>query len=447
MRCLLTTCTVLRSERVQRRHEETLNAQQSDIIAKCYSQVSRELGVQHDDKPPPDAGRITSDCTTQLRTLLERHANDPDALESLLSGTQRTELLALYQRQHAEHMERIERRVRQELDKSAAVGAPKSTPLLKLRVIDANATAAATANRTTTALLSVWHPSEGLLGALAEHRTIGCSKVTAAGRRNGDLQLTAGRRTQFEQLPDSAAGCARAQQFGRIVLPIERIGRADAATGEPFRAAFDELDTVGVIVHIGEAIARKFQPVYMAAPTDSGGDDDDGIALLCINFWSGLQAFAFDDLVRVGRVLAARDLQWRSSVSGAARIPCVFATDITRFTEQPDRMRWLDAGWRAAAAAMAVLEERVKRRHGTAGEFVRKSGQRIEALKGKRSAAIMPAAPQQRQPLHVPKVFSPRTPARGEPQEKQQQQLEGSHDRSAAGRKYRLGNSSRPSSR
>lgn len=426
-----------------------MSAQQCDAIAKIYSQVTRELADGGDCSRTQAEERSTSvdrqNCSTQLNALLQRHANDPETLESLLSDTQRNELLSLRKRQHDQHLERIEQRVRQKLNSWQEIrggAASKCVPILKLRVIDATATDTADTNRSRrTAVLSVRHPDEGLLGALAENRTICVRKVFASGLRNGVLQLTAARNTQFEELHDGKRlPNAAAAQFERKVMPIQSIGVADVLKNEPFRPNFDEIDTVGIVVHIVDAAARKIQSVYMATPLN-----DDDVSLLCINFWSGLHAYALDDVVRVGRILAARDLQWRSNVRDT-RIPTVFATEITRLTEQPDRMRWLDAGWRSAAATIAALKERLQR-SGTVDEFVRKCCQRIDALNGMGTVSVnrtlIMASPQvQQRPIVRPKVYSPgqsQIIAAAADAESE------SHDRTR--RRHRLGNGKPSSSR
>lgn len=232
-----------------------------------------------------------------------------------MTVTQKQQLRAFQAKQLDIRSEIINQRVREKI--SADSTNRKLNQLLKVKVIDA-------ARPTITAMLSVWSPHESLVEMLRESHCVQLCNASASGIRYSELQLSAGRNSKFQRLPHPNAVIHDA--FRRIVTKISAINEPN------FKPLFNELDTVGLVVKIGHANSRKFQPAFLV---------DESMNVMCVNFWAGLKSFAYDDLVSVGAVLAVRDLQWRT-ISSVQTIPSTFATEFTTFTENPKSTQLAD---------------------------------------------------------------------------------------------------------
>lgn len=217
-------------------------------------------------------------------------------------------------------------------------------------------------------MLSVWSPHESLVEMLRENQFVQLCNASASGIRYSELQLSAGRNSQFQRLQMSST--VKHDEFRRRVTKISAIGELN------FVPLFNELDTVGLVVKIGHSNSRKFQPAYLV---------DEFMNVMCVNFWAGLKSFAYDDLVTVGAILAVRDLQWRT-ISSNQTIPSTFATEFTTFTEHPKSTE--------LAHELNVLREFIFNQDKTA--IIQQSLIKIESMK----SAPKPTA----------SVFSPKTP-------------------------------------
>lgn len=403
----LPTFSVLRSERVQQRHEAN-TARQLEDIEKLYSQVARDIDEERQREQQSDgrkSSRLAAAAAARVSELTDasqlferlRVAIDPQAIEAQLSATQKHDLMAYQAQQTDKRNDLISRRIRERLAGNTAIGGgtdgaarPTVTPLLKLRVIDASRSRSGD-EHPKAAMLSVWNPAEHLLEMLREQQMVDVCNASASGIRYGDLQLSAGRGSQFRTVP-ATAGLPAASGMERHFTPISDI--YPTRPQSPFRPLFNEFDTVGIVVRISETSTRKFQSVYVAVPAPKMP------AVLCINFWAGLHAFAYDTLVVMGRALAARDLQWRP-ISGQSSIPCSFATEFTLLTEQPRQP--------ALAEAMATLRQSMDAQTGwSLDRFVGECARIIDASSGSRSSASSSA----NRRTDKTTVQSPQTPLR-----------------------------------
>lgn len=226
-----------------------------------------------------------------------------------MTSTQKQQLSDFQAKQIDVRNELINQRVRERIS-ADATNHRKINQLLKVKVIDA-------ARPTTTAMLSVWSPTESLVEMLRENQLVQLCNASASGIRYNELQISAGRNCQFRRLPNASKLIY--DEYRRRVTKISAICEPN------FTPLFNELDTVGLVVKIGHSNSRKFQPAFLV---------DKSMNVMCVNFWAGLKSFAYDDLVVVGAVLAVRDLQWRT-ISSVQTIPSTFATEFTTFTEHP----------------------------------------------------------------------------------------------------------------
>lgn len=232
-----------------------------------------------------------------------------------LSPGQQKMVSDYYERIYCEKMDEISRRVQEKIA-NAEEDKPTSTPLLKMRVTDARKPT------TKTAVISIWGANNSHQGIM-ENRFYDIHKVSASGRQNQDMQITAGRSTTFSEIPSALSQTQELHmEMQRKVVDISEITSAD------FKPYFHEFDTVGYVLMIdNNNNERKFQSVFLVNANKK---------ILCIKFWIGISEFAYDDIIKVGRFLATKNLDWRraNAFDRKGNAQC-FVTNLTTFTANP----------------------------------------------------------------------------------------------------------------
>lgn len=230
-----------------------------------------------------------------------------------LSSTQQKMVSEFYTKIYNEKMDEISCRVKDRLNLTELK--PKSTPLLKIRIIDARQPMA-----NKSAMLCIWSANE-LHHEIMENRFYDIINSSASGIRVKDLQITANRSTIFRETLSSSI------QTQEIHLELQRTcSDITEVTSKDFKPHFNEFDTVGYVLMIDDA-EPKFQSVYLVNATKK---------ILCVKFWNNISQFAYDDVIRVGRFLAIKNLEWRSVNAFDRKGNCQgFTTELTTFTENP----------------------------------------------------------------------------------------------------------------
>ncbi|XP_065092081.1 breast cancer type 2 susceptibility protein homolog [Ochlerotatus camptorhynchus] len=299
--------SVLRSERVERRRTLESDSNRFENLQALFSQVQKEVEAE---KGPQNArnlnSRLTrSTTTTELLALVEAGL-DLSCIEVELSATQREVIMDHQRRKQEECLQEVNRRVKERMN--CQVSKRKVSSLLKVRVVDAR-------KPEKVLLLSIWRPPEDLCEMLLEQKAFEIRNATANGTRNGEVQLTTGKNSSFQPL---------SRQFcelpGQLLRQLTRIADIEFSS---FRPYFNEFDTVGVVVQIGTLESKKFQTVYVS---------DAEMNLLCVNFWSGIKEYAYEDVIKERTVLCISNLQWRT-INAFSVIPNSFATEYTTFSE------------------------------------------------------------------------------------------------------------------
>lgn len=181
--------------------------------------------------------------------------------------------------------------------------------LLKFRVVDA-------VKPKMTALVSWWSPSEELLATVKQGQVVEIVNASAAPYKN-EIQVTAGKSSSIKmKKPSSSEGFAK---YFRTVTNISQIDR-------DFKPQQDEFDVACVVVRL--ELNNESEKVYVA---------DGEMNILCINFWPTLSANAYDDVVVVGQVLYAANLQWRSSHASDQILQSFVHADTTSFIVNPKK--------------------------------------------------------------------------------------------------------------
>lgn len=223
-----------------------------------------------------------------------------------------------------EQRNKIEAMVKKKLDAFDDGGPAKSTPLQKIRLIDASQPKAQ-----KTAILSIWnfdddHNDSQI--AFRENTLLDIRCVTVNGMRGKDLLLTAGRNKtilrEVRPLPTSTLPTIVHSAFSRQLTPIAEI---DA---EQFKPNFNEFDTLGLIVEVENAMSSQhYQSIFVA---------DANKNLLCLKFWNGVRHYAYENIVKVGAIVVICQLDWRPhSRMNFNGLPQAFVSDITTFSENP----------------------------------------------------------------------------------------------------------------
>ncbi|EAT37937.1 AAEL010133-PA [Aedes aegypti] len=299
--------SVLRSERVERRRTLESDSNRFESFQALFSQIQKDVQAE---KVQPNGRRLISKLTRATTTAelveLMEAGLDVSCLEIELTSTQREAIMDHQRRKQEECIQEVNRRIKERM--SSGESKRKVSSLLKMRITDAR-------KPEKVLLLSIWRPPEELCDLFQETKVLEIRNVTANGTRNGEVQLTAGKNSSFKPLDQR-----------QRELPVQQMRTltriADIETSN-FRPMFNEFDTIGIVILVGAIESKKFQTVYLA-------DIDKN--LLCVNFWSGIKEYAYEDVVRERVVLCISNLQWRT-INALSVIPTAFATEYTTFSE------------------------------------------------------------------------------------------------------------------
>lgn len=207
-------------------------------------------------------------------------------------------------------MNRIDRIVKEKLSESTQ---RKTSSMLRIRLIDAH-----DPRPTKSPILVVWNADEAHSG-LRENMLVDMRSVTASGMRGKDMQLTSGKYTKIAEIKNRPS-TAHTQYKRRI----SHLSEIDA---HRFRPHFNEFDTLGYCFDMDDPIGGQFQSIYIA---------DAHKNILCLKFWDGVAAYAYDDIVCVGKFLLFSNLDWRSQrCVNANGVVQAFATELTICSECP----------------------------------------------------------------------------------------------------------------
>ncbi|XP_059936104.1 breast cancer type 2 susceptibility protein isoform X1 [Mesoplodon densirostris] len=184
------------------------------------------------------------------------------------------------------------------------------TPVWKLRIMSCKR------KEKDSVVLSIWRPSSDLYSLLTEGKRyriyhLAASKSKSKSER-ANIQLTATKKTQYQQLPASDELLLQVYQ-PREPLHFNKLLDPD------FQPPCSEVDLIGFVVSVVKKIGLA-PLVYLS---------DECHNLLAIKFWIDLN----EDIIKPHMLIAASNLQWRpESKSG---IPTLFAGDFSMFSASP----------------------------------------------------------------------------------------------------------------
>ncbi|XP_038945469.1 breast cancer type 2 susceptibility protein homolog isoform X3 [Rattus norvegicus] len=169
--------------------------------------------------------------------------------------------------------------------------------------------------REKSALLSIWRPSSDLPSLLTEGQRYRIYHLSVSKSKNKfewpSIQLTATKRTQYQQLPVSSETLLQLYQ-PRELLPFSKL--SDPA----FQPPCSEVDVVGVVVSVVKPIGLA-PLVYLS---------DECLHLLVVKFGIDL-----NEDIKPRVLIAASNLQWRPE--STSRVPTLFAGNFSVFSASP----------------------------------------------------------------------------------------------------------------
>lgn len=244
------------------------------------------------------------------------------------------------ERVNQEKNNEIRLRVKEKYDQKAKNSS--ATPLLKIRIVDCEQP---TTSR--SAVLSVWGADESYFD-LRENSFIEITGASASGLRGKDLLLQANGRTKIRSVDQPSITNAH----NTVRRKCHHLADINA---DSFTPHFNEFDVVACVLHIEPLANSRFQTINFV---------DSQQNILLVKFWNGMEQFGFDDVIRVGEILAIGNLDWRpANRKSKSGWPQAFASDMTTFSASPkshvmvERLRQLDASFRGMADKDAYLEE------------------------------------------------------------------------------------------
>ncbi|XP_051018796.1 breast cancer type 2 susceptibility protein [Acomys russatus] len=313
---------IFRGEREEEKEALRFAEAQQKKLEALFTRVHAEF-KDHEEDATQQRGLSRALTRQQVRALQDgaelyaavQNASDPDHLEGCLSEEQLRALSTHRQMLNEKKQAQIQSEFRKALESAEQEeGLLRDvTTVWRLRVTSCK-------KKEKSALLSIWRPSPDLSSLLAEGKRyriyhLAVSKSKSKFERPG-IQLTATKRTQYQQLPASDETLSQAYQ-PREPLLFHRL--SDPA----FRPPCSEVDLVGVVVSVVKPIGLV-PLVYLS---------DECLNLLVVKFGIDL-----NEDIKPRVLIAASNLQWHpESTSG---VPTLFAGNLSVFSANPKEVHF-----------------------------------------------------------------------------------------------------------
>ncbi|XP_060250440.1 breast cancer type 2 susceptibility protein isoform X6 [Ovis aries] len=192
------------------------------------------------------------------------------------------------------------------------------TPVWKLRIMSYKR------KEKDSVILNIWRPSSELYSLLTEGKRYRIYHLTASKSKSkyerANIQLTATKKTQYQQLPASD------EILLQIYQPREPLHFSKLLDSD-FQPPCSEVDLIGFVVSVVKKIGIA-PLVYLS---------DECHNLLAIKFWIDLN----EDIIKPHILIAASNLQWRPECK--LGIPTLFAGDFSMFSASPKEGHFQEA--------------------------------------------------------------------------------------------------------
>ncbi|KAI5129672.1 Breast Cancer Type 2 Susceptibility Protein [Manis pentadactyla] len=311
---------VFRSEKEEEKEATKYAEAQQKKLEALFTKIQVEFEEQEEN--------ITKQCglsraltRQQIHALQDgaelyeavKSAPDPSYLEGYFSEEQLRTL------NNHRQMLNDKKQAQMQLEFTKAVGSAEQgeqslsrnvTSVWKLRIISYEK------KEKDSVILSIWRPSSDLYSLLTEGKRyriyhLATSKSKSKSERTS-IQLTATKKTQYQQLPASD------EILFQVYQPREPL-HFNKLLDPDFQPPCSEVDVIGFVVSIVKKIGLP-PLVYLS---------DECHNLLAIKFWTDVNK----DIVKPHMLIAVSNLQWRPE--SKSRIPTLLAGDFSMFSASP----------------------------------------------------------------------------------------------------------------
>ncbi|XP_078258485.1 breast cancer type 2 susceptibility protein [Rhinoraja longicauda] len=318
---------VFRNERAEEREAHTHYENQQRKLEKVYDKIEAELLAQRrvdkKEKREHKMQRLSEQQIMMLqdgRELYEalQNSSDPLSIEACLSEQQFNVLNNYRQLLKEQEKMQIEAEFKKALENAQGDNScikRNVSPLWKLCVMDYKCQ-----DSSAVYMLSIWRPIAELHSLLKEggrYRICYLSATTCKGRHSHvDLQLTATKKTRYQQLQPSPKVLQRLYQPRKAVT-------YGMLCDPSFRAICKEVDLAGYVVYILEKAVGP-STIYLA-------DEDQD--LVAIKIWASFKQLAVEDIIKLGALVVASNLKW--TTENFAGIPVLLTGELSNFSANP----------------------------------------------------------------------------------------------------------------
>ncbi|KAK6485870.1 breast cancer type 2 susceptibility protein-like [Huso huso] len=326
---------LFRNDRAEEREAQRQAESQQNKMEALFTKLQAEFENEHEAKCKSKDKKRQRFSRQQIQSLQDgaelyeaiESSSDPGYLEACLTDQQLKALSNHRQVINEQKQAKLQEEFRKALEsaKEDENGCSKRdvTPVWKLQVVDCRDHQSDTAY-----MLNIWRPMLELRSLIKEgcrYRLYQLSTSQSKGLSgSGVVQLTATKKTQFQQLqasPESLSQLYHPRQAVNFRLLSDPL----------FQPPCAEVDLVGYVISIEEKQGGA-QVIYLA---------DENQNLVALKTWTSLKQLAAEDIVKPLTLLAASNLQWRHS--RAADIPTVYAGDLSVFSASPKEVHLQDA--------------------------------------------------------------------------------------------------------
>ncbi|XP_044783262.2 breast cancer type 2 susceptibility protein isoform X3 [Bubalus bubalis] len=311
---------IFRNEREEEKEAAKYAEAQQKKLEALFTKIQAEF-EDHEENVTEQCIPSRTLTRQQVRALQDgaelyeavKNAPDPSYLEGYFSEEQLRALNNHRQMLNDKKQAQIQVELRKAME-SAEQGEqilPRDvTPVWKLRIMSYKR------REKDSVILNIWRPSSELYSLLTEGKRYRIYHLTASKSKSkyerANIQLTATKKTQYQQLPASDEILLQIYQ-PREPLHFNKLLDSD------FQPPCSEVDLIGFVVSVVKKIGIA-PLVYLS---------DECHNLLAIKFWIDLN----EDIIKPHMLIAASNLQWRPGCK--LGIPTLFAGDFSMFSASP----------------------------------------------------------------------------------------------------------------
>ncbi|XP_069495363.1 breast cancer type 2 susceptibility protein isoform X2 [Ambystoma mexicanum] len=317
---------IFRNERAEEREAEKHAAKQQKNLEALFVKIQAEF-EQNEVKAKRQKVKRRTLSRKQVYEMQDgaelyeaiQNESDPGYLESCLSDEQLRALNShrqiLNDKKQAEVQAEFRRAMESDEHGQNACGKRDVTAIWKLRIVDYK-----NQGQDAAFILNIWRPLSGVRSLLKEGGRYKMFHLSTSHSKSKsdicDVQLTATKKTQYQQLQPSQ------EILSSIYRPRHAVQFTELL--EPsFHTLCSEVDLVGYIV----SVSRKsgLPPlVYLS---------DENYNFIAIKFWTDLGQLGIEDVMTPSTLIACSNIQWRKNSN--LSIPTMFAGELSIVSTNP----------------------------------------------------------------------------------------------------------------